>query len=124
MSKKKTNVDYLREIIEKNMPELHKDEAIEFLDGIQKEYDDFNDEVKEAEDEAKEWEQKYDNLDEEVGRLEAELEEKSGYLPEESLQHKLLNESFFRFVNDRGPLQAERILDELNQAPYLKKANG
>jgi predicted nucleic acid-binding Zn-ribbon protein len=114
MSNKKTNVDYLREIIEKNMPEDHKDEAIEFLDGIQKEYDDFSDDIKEADDESKEWEQKYDDLKGEFDALEVKIEDGP-----QSLQEEIVIAAFHQLVDRVGLLRVERLLDELNAAPYL-----
>jgi hypothetical protein len=117
MSKKKNNIDYLRDIIEKNMPEANKDEAIEFLDEIYKELDDWSFDVKTAEDERDEWKEKYNNLSKENIQLNSEFED---YFPSNTLQFQMLNEAFVKFVSINGPLHAERILDELNKAPYLQ----
>lgn len=115
MRKNKTNVDYLREIIEKNMPEDQKEEAIEFLDGIQKEYDDWSDDIKEAQSEAKEWETKYNDLEDDYSALEKRTDE----IGAQSLQEEMVMEAFKKLCSRVGLLRVERLLDVLNSAPYL-----
>lgn len=54
MGKKKTNVDFLRDILDKNLKEYDESayvEAIEFLDAIQEDIDDLNSEITSHKDE-------------------------------------------------------------------------
>ena len=44
MGNKKTNIEYLRDIIEKHVGETNKDEALEFLEAIENDYNDLKDE--------------------------------------------------------------------------------
>lgn len=55
MGKKKTNIDYLRDILDKDLKKYDEssyDEAIEFLEAIEKEVEDLKESEQEAKDEA------------------------------------------------------------------------
>jgi chromosome segregation ATPase len=62
MSNKKTNIDYLRDMLDKNMGEPYKDEDLEFLESI--------------EDEVKELEKQVDDKNDEIKSLESDIDEK------------------------------------------------
>lgn len=52
LKKKKTNSDYLRELIEKHIEGANKDEALEFLEAIDNEVSDLRGAIKDLEDAA------------------------------------------------------------------------
>ena len=116
MPNKKTNVEFLRELIEKDISDSNKDEAFEFLDAIQGEIEELENEVKDEKQEGGSWEARYDDLKDEFD----ELESKKPDYEINSLQDQQLMDAFYKFVDLKGPLEAERILDELNKAPYLQ----
>ncbi len=116
MPNKKTNVEFLRELIEKDISDSNKDEVFEFLDAIQVEIEELEDEVKDEKKEVESLEAKYDDLNDEF----YELESKNPHYEINSLQDQQLMDAFYKFVDLKGPLEAERILDELNKAPYLQ----
>jgi chromosome condensin MukBEF ATPase and DNA-binding subunit MukB len=73
MSTKKSNIDWLRQIIEKSEKSMDADEykeAIEFLDAIQEDVDDLNKEIENKDDEIKSLESDIDDKQGEINNLE------------------------------------------------------
>lgn len=66
LKKKKTNFDYLSELIESHLAPAKQDEAKEFLEAINNEYVDMKDELKSKEDEL-------DNKQTEIQELEEDI---------------------------------------------------
>jgi len=109
MGKKKTNAEHLRDIIEKNMPESNKDEAMEFVEAMEIEISEKADEVKDLEDEI-------ENIEETEPKYDNEVEYGNG--PKEALYWKCDNlavQSMMEALEDKlakcGPLKIEQLLN-------------
>lgn len=100
MGNKKTNIEYLRELISDHIGEKNKDEALEFLESIENGYSEMKDKIEELEDAE---DPKYDNeIDVRMGAND------NLYWKCHNLAIASLMETLGEYINTTSPVELER----------------